>query len=237
MRGLDSESPGQSRGVHSSSDLPDVLFKHSDQSSDFSERLESGEWARECKSFDEFRQAFRRMMKKAEWLGVVITALNQKQVIVEALPEKLRLLVSDRYDADATVDFLLGRIELWRKSTRENPFQAGRVPTRQGFKGVPGGFAPLPFLEPRQIGPCFGCGAEGYLKRDCPKFRNRAKKPDSGQESPRGMNTAGTEEGTAIQWHAGMLCVAGSKELWRPYADVEFTDGSGDGKKLVGVLC
>jgi len=40
-----------------------IMFKLLDQSSDFSERLESGEWVRECKSFDEFQQAFRRMMK------------------------------------------------------------------------------------------------------------------------------------------------------------------------------
>ena len=46
------------------------------------------------------------------------------------------------------------------------------------------------------------------------------------------MDTAGT--GSGIQWQARMLSVTGSKELWSPYADVEFTDGRGDGKKLEG---
>ena len=55
---------------------------------------------------------------------MVITTLKKERVFVKALPEKLRLLVSDRYDADASVRLLLGRIQLRIKYTKKNPFQA-----------------------------------------------------------------------------------------------------------------
>ena len=193
----------------------------------FIEKVESLNWAKDCGSFDEYRQSFHRMIHEAQLLDVQMPEDNQRRLFTKGLPEKMRVMLEDRLFQEP-VQKIIEYFDMWLTARNENPF------ARKAVKAVA-------FDLPEEAGDrarrpggpkCFRCGEVGHIKAQCRKQFPGRQQDNKVAVVEVEANSAGAQV-SDIPWNMASLKLAGATvDRYSPRMEVAISDCRGEGKTV-----